>query len=312
MVLAQKNPGRVAIYHTNVATPTVRDLSGIAAALLLAGCAAMPAIEPPEPPLSYPPSVRERIQRIAIAEWREWGEQIRPVTGVTTPQFEAAETRPEHFPRLLAYWRALDSDQDAIARNRARYRAALAGEPEGAALWREPFWSAAFISYVMRSAGVDRAEFPPAAAHATYVDALIANAAAHQDGAAFRPHAPASRAPRSGDLICADRSQAAPITDWRQRAADGGRFRPMHCDIVVAVAPGRVEAIGGNVADAVTLSRFPADAAGRLLPRDSGGGPAWFVVFENRLGCLPPWSLPDPPCGDDTAPAPPQTRSPIS
>jgi hypothetical protein len=63
----------------------------------------------------------------------------------------------------------------------------------------------------------------------------------------------------------------------------------MHCDIVVAAGPGAVEAVGGNVADAVTRTRFPADAFGYLLQQPAGA-PAWFVVFENRLGRLPPWS----------------------
>ena len=40
--------------------------------------------------------------------------------------------------------------------------------------------------------------------------------------------------------------------------------------------------------DAVTRTRFPADASGYLLP-EPPGAPAWFAVFENRLGRLPPW-----------------------
>ena len=38
---------------------------------LLAACAA--PVPPPEPPLSYPPSARERMLRIVLAEWEEWG-----------------------------------------------------------------------------------------------------------------------------------------------------------------------------------------------------------------------------------------------
>ncbi len=94
-------------------------------------------------------------------------------------------------------------------------------------------------------------------------------------------------APVAGDLVCADRS-ARPLRSWRDRAADGGRFRPMHCDIVVAAGPGVVEAVGGNVRDAVTRARFPADDAGRLLPLPPGN-PTWFAILENRLGRLPPW-----------------------
>ena len=73
----------------------------------------------------------------------------------------------------------------------------------------------------------------------------------------------------------------------------------MHCDIVVRVLPRAVEAIGGNVRDAVTLSRFATDTTGRLLPRGAGE-PTWFAVLENRLGRLPPWSSPS---SDNEGPA---------
>jgi hypothetical protein len=256
---------------------------------LLAACAA--PVPPPEPPLSYPPSARDRMLRIVLAEWEDWG-RVELDPGRRPPS-TGAESDPANFPRILAYWRALPDDEGAVARNRPLYAAALAQAsgteaPGGGALWQEPYWSAAFISYVMRAAGVDAREFPPAASHATYVDALIADAARFPATAPFLPHAPHAYAPRPGDLLCADRSRA-PITDWRQRLAETGRFRPMHCDIVVAVGPGAVEAIGGNVLDTVTRTRFPADAAGHLLPSPPGA-PRWFAVFENRLGRLPPWN----------------------
>lgn len=234
--------------------------------------------------------------RIAEAEWRDWGARV--VTADRPGPADAAETRPENFPRILAYWRAVDRDgPGAVARNRPLYQAALDGQAEGGALWTEPYWSAAFVSYVMRSAGVDRAEFPDAAAHATYVDAMIAQAARFPDQAPFIPHGVAERAPQPGDLICADRSGRGMLTDWRQRAADAGRFRPMHCDIVVSTGPGVIGAIGGNVRDAVTLTRFPADASGYLAARAPGAGVGWFAVFENRLGCLLPWGPPCPTVG---------------
>lgn len=248
-------------------------------ALLPAACAPPAA---PEPPLSYPPSAHQRILRIAEAEWRDWGsitvDPARPPAAV--PQ----ESRTDNFPRVLAYWRAVPDEAGAIARNRALYRA---GSDQ---VWTEPAWSAAFISYVMRSAGVDSREFPPSAAHAFYIDAIIADAARFPAAAPFVPHEPGAYAPQPGDLVCADRS-SAPIRSWRERAADQGRFRPMHCDIVVRARPGSVEAIGGNVRDAVSLARFPTDASGALLPRQQGG-PTWFAVFENRLGRLPPFGPP--------------------
>jgi hypothetical protein len=249
--------------------------------LLLSACAV-----PAAPPLTYPPAARERMVRIALAEWEEWGGLV---TGPgPRPTSTRAESDPANFPRVLAYWRAVPKDEGAVAFNRRLYAAALAGQSDGAALWQEPFWSAAFISYVLGAAGVDRREFPPSASHSEYVDAMIRDALAFPATAPFLPRSMAEMAPRPGDLLCADRSRT-PIRDWRERAADTGRFRPMHCDIVVATGPGVVDAVGGNVLDSVTRSRFPADAAGYLLPRPADE-PTWFAVFENRLGRLPPWS----------------------
>ncbi|MFC3126083.1 DUF2272 domain-containing protein [Pseudoroseomonas globiformis] len=275
--------------------------AAVAAALLLAlaGCAApVTTPRPAEPPLSYPPTVRERMLRIALGEWEEWGRLVLTLAPGLAPHQaleDATAPGPEsllaNFPRVLAYWRAVEDGeaQGAVARNRARYATAAAHPDAPGGAWREPAWSAAFISYVMLRAGVDRREFPSSAAHSFYIDGMLADAAAFPAVAPFVPQDWAAYTPQPGDLVCADRSRH-PIADWRQRLAETGQFRPMHCDIVVSLTPGFVEAVGGNVADAVTLSRFPADAAGRLLPRP-GNGAIWFAVFENRLGRLPPWNL---------------------
>jgi hypothetical protein len=273
----------------------------LASALAFAAAACAVAPPPPEPPLSYPPAARERMLRIASAEWEGWGRREHVPGAPAAPW--PAEVDPANFPRVLAYWRALDDDGGAVARNRQLYAAALSGRPEGEALWREPPWSAAFVSFVLRGAGVDRREFPPNAAHGAYVDALVRDAERFPALAPFVPREPGLYAPRPGDLACADRGPD-PITHWRQRAADNGRFRPMHCDIVTETGFGFVLAIGGNVQDAVTRTRFPADAAGYLLPQPPGS-PVWFAVFENRLGRLPPW-------GDAPAPPPLTPGSPRS
>jgi hypothetical protein len=250
----------------------------------LAGCAS-PA--PPEPPLPYPPSAAERVLRLAVAEWRDWGGVVQEGFAPATPV--SPETEPANFPRVLAYWQAVPRDEGAIRDNRRRYAAALVGQSgAGPALWAEPAWSAAFISWVFRSAGVDSREFPPSATHALYLDGLIAAARRYPATAPFLPHAPEEHAPRPGDLVCRDRS-AAPLRHWTERLAEGGSIRPMHCDIVVATPPGAVEAVGGNVRDAVTLTRFPAGLDGRLLPAPPGRAPI-VLVMQSRLGRLPPWS----------------------
>ena len=281
--------------------------------VLAAGGCALPS-PPPSPPLAYPPAAAERVLRIALAEWREWGRLVQeadrpaPATG--------PEAEPANFPRILAYWRAVPQDHGAIGDNRRRYAEVLAGEAgPGPALWAQPYWSAAFISWVFATAGVDAPEFPPSATHALYLDGLIATARAWPDRAPFIPHAPEDRAPAPGDLVCRDRSPA-PLRHWTDRLAETGTIRPMHCDIVVrtaredgvrtardaseggmrmagadglATAPGTVDAVGGNVLDAVAVTRFPADDTGRLLPSPPGRAPV-VLIMESRLGRLPPWS----------------------
>ncbi|WP_424814249.1 DUF2272 domain-containing protein [Roseococcus sp. YIM B11640] len=260
--------------------------------LLLAGCAAPQVAATLPQPLSYPPAARERMLRLALGEWQDWGCQLHGLPGPSiapcdrpgTPRPEGA---PENFPRVLAYWRIVPNAEGAIPNNRPRYEAALRGEATRPALWAEPYWSAAFISWVMASAGVDAPEFAPDASHARYLDHLDALAAAWPGVAPFLPASPAVAAPAPGDLVCRDRSRR-PLADWSGRALERGQFRPMHCDIVVATGPGVVEAVGGNVSDAVTLSRWPADEAGRLLPAE---GPPAVVIMQNRLGRTPPWSM---------------------
>lgn len=260
--------------------------------LLLAGCA-QPQVAAIPPPLSYPPAARERMIRLALNEWRDWGCAI---TGLPAPSLAACEnpgtprpeSAPENFPRVLAYWRIVPNAEGAIPANRGRYLASLRGEATSPALWASPYWSAAFISWVMASAGVDAPEFKPDAAHSAYLDHLDALAAAWPQLAPFLPRDPSAYAPQRGDLVCRDRSRR-PLASWADRALERGQFRPMHCDIVVEVGAGVVEAVGGNVSDSVTLSRWESDGAGRLLPL--ADHPPVVVIFENRLGRTPPWSL---------------------
>ena len=136
----------------------------------LSGCA-LP-LAPPVPPLPYPPAAAERVVRIALAEWRDWGGRVQEADAL--PASDSPEAEPANFPRVLAYWRAVPSDHGAVRDNRARYAAVLAGGMrQEQALWAEPHWSAAFVSWVFRSAGVDAPEFPPSATHALYLLSLI-------------------------------------------------------------------------------------------------------------------------------------------
>lgn len=227
--------------------------------------------------------------RLAAAEWQEWGcvttGMAGPaITSCEAPRAPRPEAAPENFPRVLAYWRSVPQSGEAIQQNRGIYSAALRGEG-GGNLWAEPFWSAAFISWVLGAAGVDAPEFAPDAAHSRYLDHLDRLAELYPALAPFLPRDPLAYSPLPGDLVCRDRSRR-PLLAWAERAAERGQFRPMHCDIVVTTGPGVVEAVGGNVSDSVTLARWATDGAGRLQPEPR----PFLVIMENRLGRTPPWS----------------------
>ena len=262
--------------------PSVRPF---AACLLLAlgACAATPPeqplapSEPDWPPISYPASVRERIVGIAEREWREFGAtEVDFSTGTAQELFAGLrETDPRIFPNVMAYWNSVRGPwADYIRDEKFRFQA---GEPT----WTTEAWSAVFVSYVMRTAGIDRDDFPWDAGHRNYIDALIERHRTYGAAAAFEPYDLENYAPRPGDLICADRSRPVErrITTVAERAAETGRSRGMHCDIVTVVEVGRVGAIGGNVADSVARSWFPTDAAGRLLRGDPVSAPGERTFF---------------------------------
>ena len=264
----------------------------IAVLAALTACAQRPPAAPQstQPPPPYPAESRARMLRLLDGEWLEWGgrtldARIRPTSD--TDEGPVSEQHPAAFSKVLAYWSAVGW-QDTIDRNKRAFAMGIAvacsGDEREAggrdAIWGCLPWSAAFISFVMRATGIDQAEFPPAAAHWTYVDALVQQGDRWGARATFLAHDVDAYAPAPGDMICADRSSRARLATLAQRRQEFGTPRPMHCDIVIATSPGEVRAVGGNVAQAVTAVRYATDPAGRLRRTTR----AWFVVFENRMG----------------------------
>lgn len=82
-----------------------------------------------------------------------------------------------------------------------------------------------------------------------------------RDGARFAAHDPRGYAPNVGDLVCVSRSNA--VAGFAEL-----RCGPYHCDPVVGVDAGEIDAIGGNVGDAVSLARYEVDERGLLKQRD--------------------------------------------
>ena len=246
----------------------------LALALFVAACAA-PGRVPPFAAKPYERFARADAVAIAHREWRLFGSLI------DDPALEGYEPgspleKPERLPGLWQrvgeyWWLGQNPDESASAwtgKHDARGAVFPFTEDERYA------WSAAFISYVMRIGGAgDR--FPYAPNHASYV-----NAAAAGRSPILRAQPPESYAPKPGDFICRGRYAAA---DLAFRDLPTTYTWPGHCAIVVSLGSGTLDAIGGNVEDAVRLTHVPITERGTL---GDPGQPVldqryrWFVVLE--------------------------------
>lgn len=122
-------------------------------------------------------------------------------------------------------------------------------------------WSAAAISFMVRRAaqaheGYRRFRF--AASHSKYIHDAIRRAG--DDGPApFRGHRLFEHKPQVGDLVARSREDA--ITFEQAGASDSFKS---HTDIVVAVHADEVLAIGGNVSNSVSITKYRKTGSGHL------------------------------------------------
>ena len=234
-------------------------------ASLVAACATKLPDRGPPPLTASPdvapnfvvPTIRERMVFLARQEWALFGQPVavRDGNGELALEFPpdtlaTHEVQAPSLSRVLLYWYAVTREPIVGIQGELRP------------------WSAAFISWLARGAGLTADEFPPTVAHWEYMATFLDS----DNAARFVARDPRAYAPRMGDLVCASRS-----ADVREFAAL--RRGPYHCDLVIASGAGAIEVIGGNVGDAVALARLEIDGRGVLMPRS---GLPWVAVLEQR------------------------------
>ena len=257
----------------------MRPFPALASLLMLAACAAPDAHVPPFARKPYEAFSRADAIAIATDEWRLFGSRVddsAPGTRPKAPPSEMPERQAGLWERIGEYWWL---GQDAGTRfSRWTGKHNSKGEVFPASEDGDYAWSAAFISYVMREAGAGP-KFPYSPAHATYVDAAWRADHEADPRYAVRAERVEVYPPQPGDLICFGSGY-----DHNLRFSDlPVRFFPGHCDIVVAVAPGELTVIGGNVYDAVTMKHVPTTLVCRLARSDGqvvDPRYRWFVVVR--------------------------------
>ncbi len=260
----------------------MRTLLVLLCLCLLSACAQPVAPVPDVRRIVPVEQVRAQMLAVAEREWLEFGGHrggqtvfYRADASIAVdPVGQSSEDDRRVYERLVLYWAAAGEGGFSAYQDCA---AAWTRPGAKKCAWHLP-WSAVFISFVMLQAGVPESEFVPDASHVNYLQGIVGRSLDGNPGY-LAARDIAEYAPRRGDLVCATRGvEVAP--DWR--LLYGQRY-PMHCDLVTANLGDRIEAIGGNVFNAVSRSVIAA-RDGRLT-RDTGRN--WIVVVENRYPDTP-------------------------
>jgi hypothetical protein len=236
--------------------------------------------------LPYQPITRAAVVAIAVREWKMFDKPVDDDPPGSRPP-PLPDEKPErwdgYWQRVGEYW-WLGLDASSA---QSSWTGMHDGDGRTFPAKKDGYyaWSAAFVSYVFRIAGAGGA-FPYAASHSEYINDAADEAQGLTKSWIVTAERPESYAPQLGDLICEGRGKSGRL---RYDDLPAGKF-PGHCDIVVAVAPGELSVIGGNVDDAVTMKHVPVTADGKLATPDG-------TVLDTRY----PWMVvlrvlyPDPP-----------------
>lgn len=229
---------------------------------------------------------RRRIVDVAVQEWAVFGFQVVDARAIETGRLpdgvvsEAAnpprsravqarhmlrigrrETDPRLARTIAGYWSATPDGAQVIGRQNRRWQATDADVG-----WVEP-WSAAFVSWVMCEAGLGEPEqFQRDVAHRVYIDQAIRARDGQATAAAYVAYDAGEAEISPGDLMCNARGTAGYRT-LADRRRDLGEYAGTHCDIVVRVDHDRINVIGGNVIDGVTLTILPLTSEGTAFAR---------------------------------------------
>jgi hypothetical protein len=148
-------------------------------------------------------------------------------------------------------------------------------------VWDRAPWSAAFVSYVFRTAGAGT-NFAYSGSHSTYIVEAVRNAKGLSTRTPrFFGYPIGEASPSVGDLVCAPRGQFKSWNFVDIPYSDRGQFLS-HCDVVVSVGRGAIEVVGGNVGDTIAKTIVRVNGQGRIVV-DQPSFRNWFVVIKNRI-----------------------------
>jgi hypothetical protein len=186
-------------------------------------------------------AVKNKVVALAKQEYERWDRGHRH------------ETNPKYFETLKKYYVESGVVSAKQAEGIVKRIQCVKRLPSGK--WTRchkvtPPWSAAFISWIMKAAGVGK-YFACSVGHYVYVSAAKKNRLGKKTGNPFWAYQISEVKPEAGDLLCNARCSS----DQPERCGatfnnvDNGTSWSLHCDIVVDVRSDHIVVIGGNTGD---------------------------------------------------------------
>jgi len=194
----------------------------------------------------------ESLLRAALDEWLRFDKG------------RADEKADPYYKYVREMWAAIGEPYDG----RSRY-------PSG----EEVPWSAAFISWIVRKAGLAYAKFQFASSHSVFVNNAIKARVTNRPDKPFWGYRITEQKPEIGDIIQRNRGSGS----FTYSYAENHSNYSSHSDIVVEVTPDVVRVVGGNVSDTVAmggdLQEYELDAEGFIKPNQRV-----IALLKNRAG----------------------------
>lgn len=186
----------------------------------------------------------DRVAAVALKEWSFFGNQTYDIGGFPT-QVGHQEAENGWYQRIGTYWKD-GAELDGIdGRNHTWY------------------WSAAFMSWVMCSAGAG-ARFHYSSEDSVYISQAIIDQLNGNLAAGFWGVRLTEAQPSVGDIVCWARQPGIAYDNL-----NGGNYAA-HTDLVVSVAPNQIDIVGGDVGDSVTRRTLPLENGFLTLCREAG------------------------------------------
>lgn len=205
----------------------------------------------------------DKIAQLALYEHQIWGQSFINSKGhiAKYSHYESTNSRLKNgslaWERVFAYWR------DGGTLNKITHPLTCKINKNGCrAFISDTPWSSAFVSYIMKQAGVD---FLGSPLHFDYIRH------SWQSLGDYRTADPFTNAINKGDLLCYLRSKETYHIDTYQAfniyLNTQNTPLPAHCDIAVYIDSTTQEVwlIGGNVVHTVMLRKMPLDNQGKVI-----------------------------------------------